>query len=393
VKSRPGTARRPDRDHDAAWRDPAEVVGFTREARLSDPRLLESETQGAFWDILAEHQITLLVSREYEHLLVALSAEGRRRRTTCFPLPHPSGIAVDRRRRVAYVASTRNPNQVHRFRAVDELMPRSDLRSRRRPDRPLVPVSTRNHPGCLYLHDLALVGRALFASATGQNAVVRLDAEGGAQPVWWPRCVDASKEAGPRFGRNEIQLNSIAAGSTLAASYFTASAAEPSSRRPGSRGFLVDRRGVVFGGRSRTPVTRGLTRPHSARLHRRRLWVANSGYGELVLCELPSERFRVVARLPGWTRGMCHRDGIAFVGTSRVLPRFRHYAPGLDARRSRCGVHAVELRTGRVLGSLLWPAGDQIFAIEWIQSSWSQGLPLPAADGRTRDLFYAFKVR
>ena len=63
------------------------------------------------------------------------------------------------------------------------------------------------------------------------NAVVRAArARADSSPVWWPRCIDG--RAGPRFERNYLQLNSIAAGRALAESFFTASAAEPSARGP-----------------------------------------------------------------------------------------------------------------------------------------------------------------
>ena len=54
------------------------------------------------------------------------------------------------------------------------------------------------------------------------------------------------RPAGPRFEKNYLQLNSIAAGPTLESSYFGASAANLSQRRPGHRNFPVDGRGVVF---------------------------------------------------------------------------------------------------------------------------------------------------
>src|SRR5262249_1101699 len=145
------------------------------------------------------------------------------------------------------------------------------------PDRPLVPVRSRFLPGALYLHDLAMVGGALHANAVGQNAIVRIHEDGRWERVWWPRCVEARR--GSLFGRNYLQLNSIAAGATLSASYFSASTDAPSPRRPGHRNFAVDGRGVIFSGATREPVVRGLTRPHSARLHDGRLWVDNSGYG------------------------------------------------------------------------------------------------------------------
>jgi uncharacterized protein (TIGR03032 family) len=256
--------------------------------------------------------------------------------------------------------------------------------------RPLVPIRSRFYPGCLYLHDLALFGDALHANAVGQNAVVRLDADGRHERVWWPRCIEA--DTGPVFGRNHLQLNSIAAGADLAGSYFTASTDTLGTRRPGHRNFAVDRRGVIFSGRTREVIARGLTRPHSARLHASRLWVDNSGYGELGIVQ--SGRFEPVARLPGWTRGLCFHGSVAFVGTSRVIPRFRRYAPGLAVDRSVCGVHAVDTGSGELLGSLVWPRGNQVFAIAGMPRELGSALPFAAGTGRStrreRTLFYAF---
>ena len=45
------------------------------EAGDVDPRLLEYEVQGEWWDVLAECGITLLVTREYEHLVMAMQAD------------------------------------------------------------------------------------------------------------------------------------------------------------------------------------------------------------------------------------------------------------------------------------------------------------------------------
>jgi uncharacterized protein (TIGR03032 family) len=251
-------------------------------------------------------------------------------------------------------------------------------------------VSCHFYPGSLYIHELAFVGRRLHANAVGQNAVVRLD-DGGYTAVWWPRSVETPD--GPDFTRNYLQLNSIAAGPTLRSSYFSASGTTMSTRRPGHRNYVVDRRGVIFSGRTREPVATGLTRPHSARLHDGRLWVDNSGYGELAVVEPPG--FDVVARLPGWTRGLTFHDGIAFVATSRVIPRFRAYAPGLDVERSVCGVHAVDAASGAVLGSLIWPQGNQIFSVEWVPREFSAGFPLSARNrgrGHATRLFYSYAI-
>jgi uncharacterized protein (TIGR03032 family) len=156
---------------------------------------------------------------------------------------------------------------------------------------------------------------------------------------------------------------------------------------------MPDGRGVIFSGQTREPVARGLTRPHSARLLGPDVWVDNSGYGELGL--IGDGRFHAVARLPGWTRGLAFCGHVAFVGTSRVIPRFRHYAPGLDVDRSQCGVHAVDWRSGAILASLIWPGGNQIFAIDWLPSSATSGLPFDtkqtaAARRQATRLFFTY---
>ena len=143
---------------------------------------------------------------------------------------------------------------------------------------------------------------------------------------------------------------------------------------------------MIFSGAPATSIATGLTRPHSARLAGRQLWVDNSGYGEVG--RVVGGRFEAVARLRGWTRGLCLAGGIAFVGTSRVIPRFRRYAPGVDLDRSEAGVHAVEMATGRVLGSLVWPFGNQIFAVERAGFA-TAGFPFTAGSGaRARERFF-----
>jgi uncharacterized protein (TIGR03032 family) len=366
--------------HHAEWRDPASIASQWAVAGEIDPRLLRTVTRGAWWDTVAALGITLFVTREYEHLLVALRATKSAPAVTYMRLPHPSGLAVDAARGIVHVACTRNPNQVYDFMPVTALGTQNG-RGPALAERPLVPVRVRFLPGSLYLHDLALVGGVLHANAVGQNAVVRLAAAASYTRVWWPRCIES--RGGPVFARNHIQLNSIAAGSDLAGSYFSASADTMSARRPGHRNFPVDGRGVVFSGRTREPVARGLTRPHSARLAQGRLWVDNSGYGEVGVVE--DGRFEPVARLPGWTRGLAVREGVAFVGTSRVLPRFRHYAPGVSLARSRCAVHALDVRTGRILGSLEWPYGNQIFAVEAAPARLTTGFPFRGTGRRARD--------
>jgi len=57
-------------------------------------------------------------------------------------------------------------------------------------------------------------------------------------------------------------------------------------------------------------------------------------------------------------------------------------------------VHALEAATGRTLGSIVWPYGNQIFALEGLPTSVTTGFPFHAgmreASARARALFYGF---
>ena len=377
--------------HHAEWRDPAQICSQWQEASETDPKLLQHQVKGDWWDILESCGITLLVTREYEHLVIAINAIGGKPAVTYQRLPHPSGLAIDRDRGIVHIASTRNPNQIYEFAPVTGMMPRLDVKLEARSDRPLVPVRSHFFPGCLYMHDLAMIGDTLYANSVGQNAVIRFDSSGNFERVWWPRCLET--EAGIVFGQNHLQLNSIAAGTDLESSFFSASTDKISARRPGHKNFPVDRCGVIFSGATREVAVRGLTRPHSARLHQERVWVDNSGYGELGVGE--AGKFQPVVKLPGWTRGLCFHGSIAFVGTSRVIPRFRQYAPGLDVDSSLCGLHAVDTQSGKVLGSLIWAYGNQIFAVDWVPHAFASGFPFAAglkkSSDRDKKFFYAFK--
>jgi uncharacterized protein (TIGR03032 family) len=360
--------------HSAEWRDSAQICSQWREAALTDAALLAHKASRGWWDIIAELGITLLVTREYEHLVMAMSAANGRPVVSCFPMPHPSGLVVNRVTSSVIVASTRNPNQTFKFQPVRGL---------------LAPVSSTYYPGSLYLHDLAIIGSSLYGNAVGQNAVVRLLPDASFQRVWWPQSIEDSDRS--HFDRNHIQLNSIAAGKSLQSSFFSASSARPGRLRPGHLKYPVDKQGVIFSGRTRQPVCTGLTRPHSARIHDGKVWVANSGYGELGFAV--NSRLNVVAKLPGWTRGLCIIKDVAFIATSRVIPRYSAYAPGLDVSKSRCAVQAVSCATGKLLGSIEWPAGNQIFAIDWIDAKLSSGFPFNVRARRTSQeqaFFYTY---
>jgi uncharacterized protein (TIGR03032 family) len=109
--------------------------------------------------------------------------------------------------------------------------------------------------------------------------------------------------------------------------------------------------GVVIDVATGEVVCEGLSMPHSPRLAGGKLWVLNSGSGELGWVDREARRFVPVAFYPGFLRGLAIKGRYALVGLSK--PRYERFEGlALDERLARadseawCGVQAIDLETG-----------------------------------------------
>jgi uncharacterized protein (TIGR03032 family) len=353
-------------------RDPREIWTYKEESSGINKNSLGYKADRPFIQLLAKLGITLFISREYENLLISIYSDGERLIQRYTPIAHPSGVVCDRKAGLMYVASTRNPNIIYQFRICGPGF-QQRVGHPMLSEKLMVVSRTKYYPGMYYFHDLSLISGELYANAVGLNGIVKINMSNHLPELisWYPKCIE-NKKGLPRIDANYIQLNSIAEGGSLESSYFSASSDKISKRRPGHLNYPVDRRGVIISGATRETVARGLTRPHSARLNRGKIWVANSGYGEFGF--ISGESFEPIIKLNGWTRGVCIHNNIAFVATSRVIPQYRHYAPGLDGIKDQCALHAISLSTGKIVGSVKWPAGNQVFAIDYLSQKNTIGL-------------------
>ncbi len=100
-------------------------------------------------------------------------------------------------------------------------------------------------------------------------------------------------------------------------------------------------------------VAEGLSMPHSPRWHDGKLWVANSGSGEIGTIDPATKTFQPVAFCPGFVRGLAFHNGFAIVTLSK--PRYGRFAGlALDDKLKEkdadpwCGVQIISLRDGTV---------------------------------------------
>ncbi len=113
--------------------------------------------------------------------------------------------------------------------------------------------------------------------------------------------------------------------------------------------------GIVMHIPSNEIIATGLSMPHSPRWHQDRLWLLNSGTGELGY--LDGERFIPVSFCPGFVRGLDFFGDFALVGLSKL--RSKNFTGlALETRLAannenpQCGLMIVDLRTGRQIHAL-----------------------------------------
>jgi uncharacterized protein (TIGR03032 family) len=117
--------------------------------------------------------------------------------------------------------------------------------------------------------------------------------------------------------------------------------------------------GVLMEVPSGRVVSAGLCMPHSPRLIEGRLYLIEAGAGTLVEVDRASGARRPVVTLPGFARGLAWHGGYFFIGLSlmRDSKPFEGLPIEHSGRELICGVAAVEIATGEVVGTLRYTGG------------------------------------
>ena len=113
--------------------------------------------------------------------------------------------------------------------------------------------------------------------------------------------------------------------------------------------------GVLLDVAANAVACRGLAMPHSPRVQDGKVWLLNSGTGEIGTVNLASGRFEPVAFCPGYLRGLAFIGHFAVAGLSE--PRENRTFAGLPLQERlasakvepRCGVYVIDTRTGDIV--------------------------------------------
>lgn len=221
----------------------------------------------------------------------------------------------------------------------------SDARTAEGYDAVFVPQSA-SYTADLDVHDLAFnrQGEIVFAN-TLFSCVAATSPTHSFKPLWRPPFI--SRLA----AEDRCHLNGLAMREGLPA-YATCVAV--SDVADGWRDHRLDG-GVIVDIAANEIVCRGLSMPHSPRVHDNRLWVLNSGTGEVGTVDLQRGRFEPIAFCPGYLRGLTFIGPYAVVGLSE--PRGNRTFAGLPLQErmagenieSRCGLYVIDTRSGDIV--------------------------------------------
>lgn len=224
-------------------------------------------------------------------------------------------------------------------------------------------------------HEIAWAGDELWVVNTLFSCLCTLEADYSFVPRWKPPFVT-------RLARHDAcHLNGLAIENGCP-KYVTAFG--ETNEREGWRGNKVDG-GCVIDVESGAVVARGLSMPHSPRLHEGRLWLLDSGRGRLCHVDPSDGRIETVCELPGYTRGLAFAGRLAFVGLSKIRETSVFggvpVADRLKDEERKCGVAVVDLQSGRVVAFLEFQGSvEELFDVQLLT-----GLRYPAVVGFNKD--------
>lgn len=200
--------------------------------------------------------------------------------------------------------------------------------------------------GALDAHDVGITkkGEVIFVN-TRFNCLATISETRSFKPVWKPDFIDQI------ISEDRCHLNGLAMDKGKP-KYVTATS--KSNTIDGWRDRRADG-GIIIDVESNKIVLEGLSMPHSPRIHNGKLYVLNSGTGELGHVEIGAtpakSKFHPVAFCPGFVRGLSFHGKYAFVGLSK--PRYERFEglaldDKLKAADSEpwCGIQVIDLENG-----------------------------------------------
>jgi len=215
------------------------------------------------------------------------------------------------------------------------------------------------HTGDLHTHDVAFQDEDLLLVNTRFSCLARLSPDYSFTPVWKPKFVSDLVPEDRCHLNGVVVLDGRPKYVTALGTTDTAGAWRENKA---TGGVLIDVDTDEI-------IAAGMAMPHSPRWYDNRLWVLNSGRGELLVVDPTTGQSDAVCGLPGYLRGLCFVGPYALVGLSRI--REKHIFGGLPIQQRYekllCGVAVIDLRTGAWIGMFEFTEGcEELYDVRFL---------------------------
>lgn len=331
-------------------------------------REVRYECSDGMISLLAEQRATLLVSTYQAGKLVAIGVHEGELTLSFHNFDRPMGMA---RSECSLAVGTHR--QIWLLDEVPHIAPRMAPSGRHET---CFLARSSHYTGDIQCHEMAWVGGELWIVNSLFSCLCTLAPRHSFAPRWQPSFIsDLAAE-------DRCHLNGLAVDDGRVC-YVTAlgETNEPRGWRAGKAtgGCLME---VPSG----HVVARGFCMPHSPRVYGRRVWLLDSGTGRLVALDRHTRQFEIVATLPGYVRGLSITGDVAFIGLSKIrdTSTFGGVPIAEDREALKCGIAAVDLRTGELRGTFEFHTGvSEIFDVNVLENSPQAAIrgPSPKDDG------------
>jgi uncharacterized protein (TIGR03032 family) len=124
--------------------------------------------------------------------------------------------------------------------------------------------------------------------------------------------------------------------------------------------------GILIDVSSDEIISQGFCMPHSPRLYDNKLWILNSGIGELQTIDLKTGKAISVCQFPGYCRGLAFAGRYAFVGLCKI--RESEIFGGIPISEKgfelKSGVSVVDIDRGTIVGFIDFTKGiEELFDV------------------------------
>lgn len=323
---------------------------------------LQSQHTTTFPDLLNQAKASLVVSTYQAGKLILLRSQGDSLNTHFVSLPKPMGVAFAHGR-----LSVGSGVHVIDYFNMSNVGPKVEPINTH--DSAFLPRRT-HVTGDIDIHEMSFDAQGeLWIVNTKMSCLCTIDLQHSIVPRWRPPFITGYDLT------DRCHLNGLALRDGKPR-YVTAlgTSDEPAGWRQNKAfgGMLMDIE-------SNEMIAEGLSMPHSPRWYRNKLWVLESGAGQLVTIDEKTGEKNVVAQVPGFCRGFDFIERYALIGLSEVRETAVFAGLPLTEREQdrKCGVWIVDIETGQTVGFLQFSGGVQeIFSVQVLPTKYPALLDL-----------------